>query len=50
MAEKSREPKKPASKVSVTKKTVKDLKLKAGKADGVKGGVLVSGSSVIVRR
>ena len=30
--------KKAASKVSVSKKTVKDMKLKPGKGEGVKGG------------
>ena len=48
MAEKKPTQKKPASKVSVTKKTVKDLKLKAGKADGVKGGIV--GYPSIARR
>jgi len=38
MTAKKTDSKKPASKVSVSKKTVKDLKLKPGKSDHVKGG------------
>ena len=48
MAEKKGAPKK--SKVAVSKKTVKDLKLKPGKGDAVKGGILVNGGNLMVRR
>lgn len=49
MADKKSESKKPASKVTVTKKTVNDLKLKPGKADAVKGGI-IGYPNLIVRR
>jgi len=39
MAEKKPSSKKPDPKVAVSKKTIKDLKIKTGKANAVKGGV-----------